>query len=140
MKEDPYLSNLLGEAENERMHLMVFMTIASPGFFEKILIKFVQVVFVLVYFLVYIFSSRSCHRFVGYLEEEAVRSYTYYLEKIDNGEIPNVPAPLVAISYWNLSNDATLRDVVIATREDEAHHRDFNHSLAHDLGRPKKGK
>ena len=57
-------------------------------------------------------------------------SYTEYLREIDNGTLPNIAAPKIAIDYWNLSPDATLRDVVIAVREDEANHRDVNHQFA----------
>ena len=32
------------------------------------------------FFLAYLVSPRFCHRFVGYLEEEAVKTYTYCLE------------------------------------------------------------
>ena len=46
------------------------------------------------------------------------------------------PAPKSAIEYWNLSSDATLRDVVIAVRADEARHRDTNHSFADELTNP----
>ena len=32
------------------------------------------------FFISYLFSPRFCHRFVGYLEEEAVKTYTHCLE------------------------------------------------------------
>ena len=44
-----------------------------------------------------------------------------------------MPAPAVARRYWNLADDATLRDVVIAVRADEANHRDVNHAFADEL-------
>ncbi len=55
---------------------------------------------------------------MGYLEEEAVISYTAYQEEIDAGRLPNGPAPEIAITYWKLPRDARLRDVVIAVRSD----------------------
>ena len=67
---------------------------------------------------------------IGYFEEEAVTSYTEYLNEIDNGTIMNRPAPKIAIDYWNLGSDALLRDVVLAVRADEAGHRDKNHDFA----------
>ncbi len=70
---------------------------------------------------------------IGYFEEEAVTSYTEYLEEIDKGEIANSPAPKIAINYWNLNIDARLRDVVIAVRNDEAGHRDKNHYIADEI-------
>jgi hypothetical protein len=38
-----------------------------------------------------------------------------------------VPAPAIAIDYWRLPANATLKDVVTVVRADEAHHRDVNH-------------
>ncbi|MEM6906952.1 MAG: alternative oxidase, partial [Pseudomonadota bacterium] len=76
---------------------------------------------------------RTAHRVVGYLEEEAVVSYTQYLAQIDKGETENVPAPQIAIDYWKLPPDARLREVVIAVRADEAHHRDTNHAFANQI-------
>jgi ubiquinol oxidase len=72
-------------------------------------------------------------RVAWYLEEEAVISYTQYLEKIDAGKVENVPAPEIAKKYWNLPDDARLRDVVIVIREDEAGHRDKNHDFANKI-------
>jgi ubiquinol oxidase len=85
----------------------------------------------------YLVSRRTAHRLVGYFEEEAVLSYTQYLEEIDAGRSPNVAAPAIARRYWKLAGDATLRDVVLVVRADEAHHRDINHGLANQLsGQP----
>jgi ubiquinol oxidase len=81
----------------------------------------------------YLISSKTAHRLVGYFEEEAIISYNLYLKEIDNGTIENVPAPKVAIEYWGLTLDARLREVVIAVRNDEAGHRDTNHNFANNL-------
>ena len=37
-------------------------------------------VFVTLFMMAYLISPRFCHRFVGYLEEEAVKTYTLCLE------------------------------------------------------------
>lgn len=37
----------------------------------------------------YILFPSACHRFVGYVEEEAVHSYTMLLDQIDAGTLPN---------------------------------------------------
>lgn len=124
---------LLEEAENERMHLMTFIHIAQPSMFERFLVLFAQGVFYNMFFLIYICSPKTAHRIVGYFEEEAVYSYTEYLAGIDDGTHENVPAPEIAIEYWGLPADARLRDVVIAVRADEAHHRDVNHQFADQL-------
>ena len=44
--------------------------------------------------------------------------------------IENVAAPKIAIDYWGLPADATLRDVVLVVRADEADHRLLNHHLS----------
>jgi ubiquinol oxidase len=118
---------LLEEAENERMHLMTFMEVSRPRWYERALVIAVQGVFLHAYLAAYLLSPATAHRAVGYLEEEAVHSYTEFLRDIDAGKIENVPAPAIAVDYWRLRPDATLRDVVEAVRADEAHHRDVNH-------------
>src|SRR5437762_2823753 len=98
------------------------------GFQDRLAFLFVKFLrFFAVYFLLYIFSQKTAHRFVGYLEEEAVLSYTQYLDLIDRGAVENVPAPDIAVKYWHLPQEARLRDVVIAIRADEMKHRDVNH-------------
>ncbi len=131
--DDGWIKILLDEAENERMHLMTFIEIAKPNWFERLLILITQIMFFNSFFLLYLVSPKTAHRLVGYFEEEAIVSYTMYLEDIDNGCIPNVPAPKIAKEYWNLPNNATLRDVVIVVRDDEASHRDINHYFANKL-------
>ncbi len=134
MKDDNgMIKELLDEAENERMHLMTFIEIAKPSKLERFLILLAQVSFGIFYTLLYIFFRKTAHRMIGYFEEEAVMSYSEYLAEIDNGKILNRPAPKIAIDYWNLGSDATLRDVVIAVRADEAGHRDKNHEFADQI-------
>ena len=135
-----WIKTLMDEAENERMHLMTFVEISKPTLFERAVIIAVQWVFYLFFFGLYLVSSKTAHRVVGYFEEEAVISYTHYLAEIDEGRSPNVPAPELAKRYWGLADDATLRDVVLVVRADEAHHRDVNHGFADELaGRPQRG-
>lgn len=125
---------LLDEAENERMHLMIFIQITQPSGLERVLIRLAQGVFFNLYFLLYMISPKTAHRVVGYLEEEAVYSYTEYLSGVDNGTHANVVAPRIAIDYWKLASDARLREVIIAVRADEIRHREVNHELADVLG------
>ena len=134
IKDDQgWIRELLDEAENERMHLMTFIEIAKPSKFERFIIMIVQAIFYNFYFFLYLFFPKTAHRMVGYFEEEAVISYDLYLEEIDSGKQENIPAPEIAIKYWNLEKNATLRDVIIAVREDECKHRDVNHSFAKKL-------
>ncbi len=128
----PKIRTLLGEAENERMHLMTFIEISKPTVFERVIVLMAQLIFWHLYFLIYVLFPRTAHRIVGYFEEEAVFSYTEYLNEIDAGRIENIAAPHIAIEYWNLATNATLRDVVIAVRKDEEEHRDVNHQIAND--------
>ncbi len=60
-------------------------------------------------------------------------SYTQYIAEIDAGRQENVAAPEIAQRYWSLPSTATLRDVVIVVRQDEAGHRDVNHGFADKL-------
>jgi ubiquinol oxidase len=124
------IHTLLEEAENERMHLLTFVQIAQPSFLERMLILAAQGIFFVSFFILYVVSGRTAHRLVGYFEEQAVYSYTEYLAEVDSGRLENVPAPEIAIDYWNLAANATLRDVIIAVRNDEAGHRDVNHEFA----------
>ena len=85
------------------------------------------------YSIIYLVSQRTAHRIVGYFEEEAVFSYTEYLKELESGRIEDQPAPKIAIDYWNLPLHSTLKDVVRVVRDDEAGHRDVNHSFARIL-------
>ncbi len=128
-----WIRALLDEAENERMHLMTFIHIARPSATERLLIVLAQGIFYNLFFLLYLISPRTAHRLVGYLEEEAVHSYTEYLAGVDSGASANVAAPKIAIDYWQLAADARLREVIVAVRADEVHHRDVNHGFADGL-------
>jgi ubiquinol oxidase len=112
---------------------MTFIHVAKPTLFERWVVLGVQWVFYLAFFALYLVSPRTAHRVVGYFEEEAVISYTHYLAELDAGRSPNVAAPAIARHYWKLPDDATLRDVVLVVRADEAHHRDVNHGFANEL-------
>ena len=67
---------------------------------------------------------------VGYFEEQAVISYTSYLKAIELGKIENIDAPDIAKTYYGLSTNAKLKDVVVAVREDERGHAQENHRMA----------
>ena len=131
MKDDKgWIKILLDEAANERMHLMTFIEIAKPTLLERLIIMIAQFIFIILYMIIFIISQRTAHRIVGYFEEEAVISYTEYLNELENGKIQDQAAPEIAINYWNLPLHSTLKDVVKVIRDDEAGHRDVNHSFA----------
>lgn len=133
VEDQGWIRTLLDEAENERMHLMTFVQIAKPNWFERLVILMVQALFFVAFFVLYLTSPRTAHRLVGYFEEQAVISYTLYLAEIDAGRVENVAAPEIAIAYWNLPANARLRDVVLVVRQDEMGHRDVNHGFADAL-------
>ncbi|XP_020617067.1 alternative oxidase, mitochondrial-like [Orbicella faveolata] len=132
-RDNGWIHTLLEEAENERMHLMTALEMKQPGVIFRGTILLAQGVFVNLFFLAYLISPKFCHRFVGYLEEEAVKTYTHCLECIDSGKLPlwkNQLAPKIAVNYWKLPEGSTMRDVILAIRADEAHHRVVNHTLS----------
>lgn len=75
-----WIHNLLEEAENERTHLFIFLDLKQPKSLFKMLVALTQGVFYNLYFLAYLIAPKFCHRFVGYLEEEAVHTYTVLLK------------------------------------------------------------
>ena len=127
------IREMLAEAENERMHLMFFIEIAKPNIFERILVILAQGIFMSFYLFMYIFFPKTSHRMIGYFEDEAVKSYTEYLDLVQNGKVMNIRAPQIAIDYYNLKKDARLSDLIISVRADEMHHADVNHSYADNL-------
>ena len=135
--DNGWIRTLMDEAENERMHLMTFIEVCKPTRFERFMVIAAQWLFYMFFFGLYLLAPKTAHRLVGYFEEEAVISYTHFLAELDAGRSPNVPAPAIARHYWKLPDDATLRDVVLVVRADEAHHRDVNHGFANELaGQP----
>lgn len=131
MKDDGgWIKELLDEADNERMHLMIFLTVTKPSIIERILVMLLQFIFLVIYGVIYLVSSKTAHRIVGYFEEEACNSYSEYISKIQDGTLPNHPAPEIAIKYYRLPENAMFLDVLFCIREDEAKHRDKNHDIA----------
>lgn len=132
-RDHGWIHKLLSEAENERMHLFIFLDLKQPSWAFRTAICGAQGIFFNFYFLAYLLSPKFCHRFVGYLEEEAVKTYSILLKHMDDGHLPewdNMPAPTEARQYYGLDETATFRDVVLAVRADEAGHREHNHHFS----------
>jgi ubiquinol oxidase len=127
------IREMLAEAENERMHLMFFIEIAKPNIFERLLVIAAQAIFMTFYLFMYIFFPKTSHRMIGYFEDEAVKSYTEYLDLVKSGKVLNIRAPKIAIEYYNLKKDARLSDLIISVRADEMHHAEVNHNYADSL-------
>lgn len=132
-RDNGWIETLLEEGYNERMHLLTFLKLHNPGLFMRLMIIAAQGIFYNAFFLSYLVSPRTCHRFVGYLEEEAVITYTRALSDLNAGKLPgweHLEAPEIAIKYWNMKPDAKMKDVLLYIRADEAKHREVNHTLA----------
>ena len=94
MKDDEvWIRTLIEEAENEWMHLMTFIEIAKPTLFERLVILAAHWIFLVLFSVLYLLSSKTAHRVVGYFEEEAVTSYALYLQEIDEGRSPMCQRP-----------------------------------------------
>lgn len=115
------------------MHLLTFLRLAEPNMFMRLMVLGAQGVFFNSFFISYLISPRTCHRFVGYLEEEAVLTYTRALEDLEAGKLPawtEMPAPEIAVNYWKMpEGNRTMRDLLLYVRADEAKHREVNHTL-----------
>ena len=55
---------------------------------------------------IFILFPRTAHKMIAYFEEEAVLSYTEYLNMIKNNKIKNIDAPQIAIDYYNLNTES----------------------------------
>ncbi|KAH7326734.1 alternative oxidase [Stachybotrys elegans] len=157
-RDNGWIETLLEESFNERMHLLTFMKMCEPGWFMKTMLIGAQGVFFNALFVAYLLSPRIVHRFVGYLEEEAVHTYTRVLREIDAGQLPRwsdpkftVPDIAIQVSetmlntpirkiprltvrrlvqYWNMpEGHRTMKDLILYIRADEAVHRGVNHTL-----------
>eukprot|EP01083_Nonionella_stella_P095679 268673_1 len=131
-----WINCLLSEAENERIHLLTAMRLYKAGRPLRYAVVVVQGVMCAYLLTGYLISPRYCHSFVGYLEEQAVHTYTNLLHDIDQGKYPEfeVQAPILSRGYWRLPPYATWRDVFNNMRCDEAKHREVNHCLAELTG------
>lgn len=133
-RDKAWIETLLDEAYNERMHLLTFIKIGNPSWFTRSIIYVGQGVFCNLFFLIYLMKPRYCHRFVGYLEEEAVSTYTHLIQDIDAKRLPRfdkVKLPEIAWLYWpDLTEKSSFRDLIQRVRADESKHREVNHTLA----------
>jgi len=154
-----WIKTLLEESYNERMHLLTFLEMHKPGWLMQMMVFGAQGIFYNAMFISYLISPKICHRFVGYLEEEAVHTYTRCLRELDNGSLPQWSSsqfkiPTFAIKYWSMREGRrSMRDLILSIRVrfnasrprepgdsslgaqltamkvDEASHRGVNHTL-----------
>jgi len=132
-RDNGWIETLLEESYNERMHLLTFLKMAEPGPFMRLMVLGAQGFFFNFMFAAYLISPRTCHRFVGYLEEEAVITYTREIADLDAGRLPlweKMNAPDIAVKYWAMpEGNRTMRDLLLYIRADESKHREVNHTL-----------
>ncbi|KAL2015496.1 hypothetical protein VTK56DRAFT_5368 [Thermocarpiscus australiensis] len=135
-RDNGWIETLLEESYNERMHLLTFMKMCEPGWFMKTMILGAQGVFFNALFVSYLISPKITHRFVGYLEEEAVHTYTRCIHEIEQGLLPkwsdpNFEIPEIAATYWRMpEGKRDMRNLLLYIRADEAVHRGVNHTLS----------
>lgn len=137
MERDGGLINMfLEEATNERMHLLTFVTMRDPSLMFRAAVIGSQFGFGSAFLLAYLISPKFCHRFVGYVEEEACSTYTKIIHAIESApegsdlaKWKTETAPKIGISYWHLGENGTILDLMYAVRADEAEHRDVNHGV-----------
>jgi hypothetical protein len=102
----------------------------------KFLLLGAQGVYFNALFITYLISPKTTHRFVGYLEEEAVHTYTMALKQMEEGHLPKwsdptFKVPEIAVQYWHMpEGKRTMRDLILYIRADEATHRGVNHTLS----------
>lgn len=115
------------------MHLLTFLKLAEPGPSMRFMVLGAQCVFFSGFSIAYLISPQICHRFVGYLEEEAVITYSKAIKELDCGHLPqweNLEAPKMAIRYWQMpEGQRCMRSLLLYIRADEAKHREVNHTL-----------
>lgn len=134
-RDNGWIEMLLEESYNERMHLLTFLQMCKPGWFMKTMILGAQGVYFNAMFLSYLISPKISHRFVGYLEEEAVHTYTRCIKELDAGYLPkwtdpDFKVPEFAVQYWKMpEGHRTMKDLILYIRADEAGHRGVNHTL-----------
>lgn len=135
-RDHGFIFTLLEEAENERMHLLVCMSFFEAGAFTRFIVQAAQVTLTPFLAGLYLIRPQLLHRFVGYLEETAVHTYTNIVETTNTPGTQlheawkDIPAPPAAIEYWQLPADAMWVDCLKRMLADEAHHRDVNHTMA----------
>jgi hypothetical protein len=135
-RDHGWIATLLEEAENERMHLIVCLTMFKAGRVTRFLVVSAQTILTPSLLLLYIVHPKAVHRFVGYLEETACHTYVNVIKKIGepgthlNREWSELMSPPLANAYWKLKDGSKWVDTLGCMMADETHHRDVNHTFA----------
>jgi hypothetical protein len=111
-RDHGWIATLLEEAENERMHLLICLSMSQTGFITRNLVVAAQYLMTPFLMGIYTFHPKAMHRFVGYLEETACHTYVNTIRHV---ETPGTklyeawatkPAPSIAIGYYHLPANA----------------------------------
>ncbi|KAG9410307.1 hypothetical protein AC1031_018344 [Aphanomyces cochlioides] len=132
-RDHGWIHTLLEEAENERMHSLIFTRLKNPSLFFRLLEYGGHGLFFTAFSMAYLVPPKTCHRFVGCVEEEAVAMYTALVHDIEDGHVgewKTQVAPAIAREYYHLEDDASTLDMIKCIRADETDHRDVNHTFA----------
>jgi len=135
-RDHGWIHTLLEEAENERMHLLVCMSMFKATYFTRFAVLGSQLFIAPWLAAVYLVHPKAVHRFVGYLEETACLTYANIIRQVETPGTPlheawaDLPAPAVAKGYWKLPAEAKWVDALKCMFADEANHRDVNHTFA----------
>jgi hypothetical protein len=137
MKRDHgWIATLLEEAENERMHLLLCLNMFEANFITRMIVIGAQMVMVPALFTVYAIHPPAMHRFVGYLEETACKTYVNVIHHVEtpgtdlHAAWHDMAAPELAKGYYRLPETAKWVDTLKCMMADETHHRDVNHTFA----------
>jgi ubiquinol oxidase len=128
--ERDFMAEMICEINTEKMHQTVFQELFRPSIPDRMASTILKWAFAAFYTVAYGIDPKLGHRLVGYIEEEACLSYSQYHTMIVDGRVQNIEVPPHLLAYWNLPEGSRLKELVLAVREDEARHRDANHSRA----------
>jgi ubiquinol oxidase len=78
-----WIPTLLEEAENERMHLLICLDTFKATFATRLLVVAAQTVMAPLLATIYFFKPSAMHRFVGYLEETACKTYLNIIDHLE---------------------------------------------------------
>jgi Alternative oxidase len=82
-RDHGWIATLLEEAENERMHLLICLNMFEANFITRAMVVAAQTVMAPVLAAMYIIKPSAMHRFVGYLEETACKTYINVIDHIE---------------------------------------------------------
>eukprot|EP00887_Chlorella_sp_A99_P000819 scaffold5.g819.t1 len=128
--DNGWVHTCLANAECARVHGGILAMAARPSLPMRVLGLALQVALFFQFLPIYLLSPSVFHAYCGYRAEEQMFNYSQALKLIDTGRFRRwrgAHAPPLALSYYGLAPEASLRDALLRMRADEAciHHVDF---------------